>query len=123
MLERDRASEALGITLVSTAGGRAVTTMTVGPQMLNGFDVVHGGLIFALADTAFAVACNEDDSMTLAAGAEISFLRPARLGQVLTATAELRARSGRSGIYDVQVVDETGAVIAEFRGKSRTVHR
>ena len=106
--------------LVLDEPGHAVMTMLVRDDMLNGFDVMHGGLLFALADTAFAVACNESDEVTLAAGAEISFLRPVRLGQELTATALRRSRAGRSGIYDVQVVDEAGAVVAEFRGRSRT---
>ena len=120
MMARDRASSALGMTVVTGVPGTAVVSMTIREDMLNGFDVVHGGLIFSVADTAFAIACNEDDAVTLAAGADITFLRPVRLGQTLTATAERRVRSGRSGIYDVQVTDETGAVVAEFRGRSRT---
>ncbi|MCU1476835.1 MAG: aromatic compound degradation protein PaaI [Subtercola sp.] len=120
MIGRDRASAALGMSVVTGEPGHAVVTMAIRDDMLNGFDVMHGGLIFAIADTAFAIACNESDSVTLAAGAEISFLRPVRAGQVLTATAERRTLSGRSGIYDVQVTDETGVVVAEFRGRSRT---
>lgn len=122
MFDRDRASAALGIVIESGEPGRGVVTMTIRDEMLNGFDVVHGGILFAVADTAFAIACNESDDVTLAAGADISFLRPARLGQVLTATAVRRSKSGRSGIYDVQVSDETGAVVAEFRGRSRTTN-
>ncbi|MCU1482322.1 MAG: aromatic compound degradation protein PaaI [Subtercola sp.] len=122
MFDRDRASAALGMLIETGEAGRAVVTMVVRDDMLNGFDVVHGGIIFAVADTAFAVACNENDAVTLAAGADISFLRPARLGQTLTATAARRSRSGRSGIYDVQVTDEAGNTIAEFRGRSRTTN-
>lgn len=120
MLQRDRVAVTLGLRLLVDEPGRAVIAMVVRDDMLNGFDVMHGGLIFSLADTAFAVACNEDDEVTLAAGAEISFLRPVRVGQELTATALRRSRSGRSGIYDVQVIDEAGHVVAEFRGRSRT---
>ncbi|AMB60295.1 aromatic compound degradation protein PaaI [Microterricola viridarii] len=120
MLLRDRVAVTLGLQLVVDEPGHAVITMVVRDDMLNGFDVMHGGLIFSLADTAFAVACNEDEQVTLAAGAEISFLRPVRIGQQLTATAVRRTRTGRSGIYDVQVVDEAGHVVAEFRGRSRT---
>lgn len=123
MLERDRASTALGIVLVEESPGRAVATMTVTADMLNGFDIAHGGLIFALADTAFAVACNEGEGITVAAGAEISFLRPATRGQTLTATAERRVRAGRSGLYDVRITDDDGEVVAEFRGRSRTIRR
>ncbi len=120
MMRRDRASSGLGMVVIAGEPGSAVVEMTIREDMLNGFDVVHGGFIFALADTAFAIACNESDDVTLAAGAEISFLRPARLGQLLRATAERRTRSGRTGIYDVQVTDNDSAVIAEFRGRSRT---
>lgn len=119
MMEGDRASGALGMIVREGSPGRGVVTMEVRSDMLNGFDVIHGGLTFALADTAFAVACNETEQVTLGAGAEISYLRPARLGQVLTATAERRALAGRSGIYDVSVTDEEGNIIAEFRGRSR----
>ncbi|WP_083363326.1 hydroxyphenylacetyl-CoA thioesterase PaaI [Microterricola viridarii] len=120
MLQRDRVAVQLGLRLTVDEPGHAVISMVVRDDMLNGFDVLHGGLIFTLADTAFAVACNEDDEVTLAAGAEISFLRPVRIGAELTATATRRTRTGRSGIYDVQVVDEGGSVVAEFRGRSRT---
>ena len=120
MMVRDRASSGLGMVVVVGEPGHSIVTMPVREDMLNGFDVMHGGFIFAIADTAFAIACNESDDVTLAAGAEISFLRPARLGQTLTATAVRRAKNGRSGIYDVQVTDDSGAVVAEFRGRSRT---
>jgi acyl-CoA thioesterase len=122
MLQRDRASASLGIVLISDEPGRAVLSMRVREDMLNGFDIAHGGFVFAIADTAFAVACNEDDRVTVGAGADITFLRPARAGQTLTAEATRRSRSGRSGIYDVTVRDESGATIAEFRGRSRTTN-
>lgn len=120
MLRHDRASSSLGMTLIAARPGFAQLSLVVRDDMLNGFDVMHGGFIFALADTAFAAACNETAAVTLAAGADISFLRPARRDQVLTATAQRRVLQGRSGLYDVTVADETGAVIAEFRGRSRT---
>jgi acyl-CoA thioesterase len=119
MMQRDRASEALGMTVLTSEPGHSVVTMTVREDMLNGHAIAHGGLVFALADTAFAIACNDSDEVTVAAGAEITFLRPTELGQVLTATAVLRSRSGRSGIFDVQVVDADGQIVAEFRGHSR----
>lgn len=122
MMNRDRASAALGMTLLEARPGYAALSFVVREDMLNGFDVCHGGLIFSLADTAFAAACNETTAVTLAAGADVSFLRPAREGQVLTAIAVRRSLSGRSGLYDVTVSDEAGAVIAEFRGRSRTTN-
>jgi phenylacetic acid degradation protein PaaD len=91
--------------------------MTVRPDMVNGHELAHGGLVFALADTAFACACNSWGPATVAAGADITFLRPARLGDVLEAEARVRTRRGRSGIYDVTVRRED-EVIAEFRGRS-----
>ena len=120
MFERDAASASLGMSLVEVAVGHAVVMMEVRPDMLNGFDVMHGGFLFALADTAFAFACNDGTAVTLAAGADIVFLRPVQQGQRLTATADERSRSGRSGVYDVTVRDETGTPVAEFRGRSRT---
>jgi acyl-CoA thioesterase len=88
--------------------------------MLNGHAIIHGGLVFTLADTAFAMACNEEGSMTVSSGAEITFFAPAHAGDILTATARVRSTRGRSGIYDVEVRNESG-LIAEFRGHSRTV--
>lgn len=118
MMQRDRAAAALGIRIEENEPGRAVMSMTVREDMTNGFAITHGGMVFALADTAFAYACNEDDRVTVAAGADIAFLKPTRAGQTLTATAVRRVRSGRTGLYDVTVTDETGDVVAEFRGRS-----
>lgn len=120
MFERDAASASLGMSLTELEAGHAVVTMFVRPDMLNGFDVMHGGMLFALADTAFAFACNDGAAVTLAAGADITFIRPVRAGQQLTATADERSRWGRSGLYDVTVRDEKGTAVAEFRGRSRT---
>ena len=119
MFDRDAASAALGMRLVEVGPQRAVVSMAVRDDMLNGFAVAHGGIVFAVADTAFAMACNDGTAVTLSAGADISFLRPVRAGQELTASAVVRSDSGRSGLYDVTVSDETGAVVAEFRGRSR----
>jgi acyl-CoA thioesterase len=120
MLAADEASRALGMHLVESGSGHATVRMRVRPDMLNGHAMAHGGLIFALADTAFGCACNSHGPTTLAAGADITFLRPARVGDELEARAVERVRHGRSGIYDVTVW--RGAdVIAEFRGHSRTI--
>ncbi|MGV9195535.1 hydroxyphenylacetyl-CoA thioesterase PaaI [Microbacterium sp. MC2] len=123
MMRRDRASAALGMAVELDEPGRARVRMPVREDMLNGFDITHGGFVFALADTAFAIACNEDDRVTVAAGADITFLKATRSGQTLTATAERRTVSGRTGVYDVTVTDETGAVVAEFRGRSLRTDR
>lgn len=118
MMQRDRASAALGMVVERDEPGEAVVSMVVRDDMLNGFDITHGGFVFALADTAFAIACNETDRVTVASGADITFLKSTRSGQTLTAHAARRVRSGRAGLYDVTVTDETGAVVAEFRGRS-----
>ncbi|MGW8481721.1 hydroxyphenylacetyl-CoA thioesterase PaaI [Microbacterium sp. NPDC055903] len=123
MMRRDRASAGMGIVVDHDEPGRAVVSMRIREDMTNGFEITHGGFVFALADTAFAIACNEDERITVAAGADISFLRQTVAGQVLTATAVRRARSGRTGVYDVTVTDEAGEAVAEFRGRSRTTDK
>lgn len=123
MMQRDRASASLGLVVERDDAGHAVVSMLVRDDMTNGFHITHGGFVFALADTAFAIACNEDERVTVAAGADISFLKPTTAGQRLTATAIRRSRTGRSGIYDVTVTDEHGDPVAEFRGRSRTTNQ
>lgn len=123
MFDGDTASRALGIEPVEFGSGRAVLRMTVTRQMVNGHGIAHGGYIFLFADTAFACACNSHGPATVAAGADITFVAPAYEGDELRATAEERTRYGRSGIYDV-TVRRGEDVIAEFRGRSRTLsHR
>ena len=121
MMQRDRASASLGMVVERSDFGHAVVSMLLRDDMMNGHDVTHGGIVFALADTAFAIACNDDVTVTLAAGADISFLKATHGGQTLRATAIQRVVTGRSGLTDVTVVDETGDVVAEFRGRSRTL--
>ncbi|WAZ19818.1 hydroxyphenylacetyl-CoA thioesterase PaaI [Streptomyces cinnabarinus] len=122
MFAADEASRNLGIELLEHGEGMAVLRMTVTPAMVNGHGIAHGGYVFLLADSAFACACQSHGSMTVAAGADITFVAPAHEGDVLVARAEERTRFGRSGIYDVSVTrgDE---VMAEFRGRSRSVGR
>ena len=121
MMQRDRASAMLGMVVERSDIGHAVVSMMLRDDMMNGHDITHGGFVFALADTAFAIACNDDVTVTLATGADISFLKATHAGQTLRATAIQRVVTGRSGLTDVTVVDETGDVVAEFRGRSRTL--
>jgi len=121
MLAGDRASAGAAIELVEVGPGRATATMTVRPDMVNGHAIAHGGYVFLLADTAFALACNSYGRSTLAAGCDISFVAPVEAGDVLTAEARERHRGGRSGIYDVSVRRGDGTVVAELRGRSRTI--
>jgi acyl-CoA thioesterase len=120
MFAADQASGQLGIELVRYGEGTAVLRMTVTSAMVNGHGIAHGGYLFLLADSAFACACNSHGPVTVAAAADVDFIAPAHEGDVLVATARERIRFGRSGIYDVSVLrgDE---VIAEFRGRSRTL--
>ena len=121
MLRNDKAStELLGMEVTEMAKDRAVVTMLVREDMLNGHAIAHGGLVFTLADTAFAMACNSEGSVTVSTGAEITFFAPGHPGELLTAVAVRRSQRGRNAIYDVEVRNEAG-VIAEFRGHSRTV--
>ncbi|PWU47859.1 hydroxyphenylacetyl-CoA thioesterase PaaI [Micromonospora sp. S4605] len=122
MFDADAASRSLGIELISAAEGAAEARMRVTGAMVNGHAIAHGGYVFLLADTAFALACNSHGPVTVAAGGEITFVRPAREGDLLIARATERTRYGRSGIYDVTVSREDGEVVAEFRGRSRTVN-
>ncbi len=121
MYTNDRASRALGIEVVEVSVGRAEMAMTVREDMVNGHDVCHGGLIFTLADSTFAFACNSENHNTLAAGARIEFLSPGFLGDRLTAVAEQLAQGGRTGIYDVVVSNQNGKTVALFRGNSHRI--
>ncbi|GAA5156141.1 hydroxyphenylacetyl-CoA thioesterase PaaI [Amycolatopsis dongchuanensis] len=122
MFDDDAASRSAGIELLEADDGHAVARMRITPEMVNGHKIAHGGYVFLLADTTFACACNSHGPVTVAAGAEISFVASARLGDELVATAEERTRYGRNGIYDV-TVRRGDEVIAEFRGRSRTISR
>ncbi|NUP58762.1 MAG: hotdog fold thioesterase [Pseudarthrobacter sp.] len=138
ILENDYASEWMGIQVLALGEGHATIRMTLRQEMLNGFGMAHGGMIFAFADSAFALACNpatpapgEENNITVAAGVDINFLKPAYRGQVVTAVANRRSTVGRSGLYDIQIfaadpiqqpaAGTPGELIAEFRGRSRTI--
>src|SRR3984885_11283954 len=120
MMASDAASRTLGITLLDHGDGWARASMTVTAAMVNGHGIGHGGMIFSLADTPFACACNSRGPVTVAAGADIVFVAPARLGDVLTAECRVRARYGRNGVYDAAVTRD-GELIAEFRGRSSEI--
>ena len=117
----DRASQMLGMTIDAIAPGSAKVSMRVRPDMVNGHGICHGGLIFALADSAFAFACNSHGDNTVAAGAAIEFLAPGRIGERLTASASERWRAGRSGIYEIEVRNDRDEAVALFRGRSHQV--
>lgn len=124
MWRDDAASRALGMQILDVRPGTAVVSMEVREDMINGWEICHGGLVSAVADSAFAVACNSRGVVTVAAGFDVTFLESARLGDTLVATALERSVRGRSGVYDVTVrraADDV--VVAEFRGRSRGTGR
>lgn len=123
MFERDRASRALGMAVTAIGPGHATLTMTVRPDMLNGLDTCHGGLITALADSAFAFACNAYGEPTVASGFRMDIVAPAREGDVLTAVAVERSLTGSLGVYDVTVRQADGSTVALFRGNSYRLRR
>lgn len=122
MWAQDRASQDLGMELLEVGPGTATLAMIVSDHMVNGHDTAHGGFIFALADSAFAFACNAYGEVTVAAHCSITYLRPGRRGDRLVAKAHEVSRAGRNGIYDVRV-SVNGETIAEFRGHSRSLGR
>lgn len=119
MWDSDQASTGLGMVMEHIAPGACRMSMVVQPRMLNGLGACHGGFIFTLADSAFAFACNTSGMATVGSHCTISYLRPVLEGERMVASAMERVREGRTGITDVQVTVE-GAVVAEFRGQSRT---
>jgi acyl-CoA thioesterase len=118
MLTKDRATKALGMRITHMTPGAATLTMPVRTDMLNGFDICHGGFITLLADSAFAFACNSYNELTVASGLSIDFLAPAREGDLLTAQATEVSLTGRTGVYDVSVANQRGERVAVFRGRS-----
>ena len=118
MWKGDKASRALGMKVEIREVGSATARMTVRDDMVNGFNVCHGGLLFALADTAFAFACNAYNQRTVAASGNIDFLRPAKLGEDLCAIATEEHRGRKSGYYTVRIENQDGKVVALFKGRS-----
>jgi acyl-CoA thioesterase len=121
MWASDRASQALGMRIVAMAPGQARLAMQVRPDMANGHGMCHGGFVFALADSAFAFACNSRGQRMVASQGSVAFVAPAEVGDTLTAQAREVHLRGRGGIYDVTVRNQTGGLIAEFRGHCRAI--
>lgn len=121
MYENDACSRALGLEIVEVRAGYARLRMAVREDFLNGHQICHGGLIFTLADSSFAFACNSRNVNTVASGCSIEFLRPVHGGDVLTAEAVEQTLNGRTGIYDIRVTNRAGDTVAMFRGKSAQI--
>ncbi|MBU3696128.1 hydroxyphenylacetyl-CoA thioesterase PaaI [Dechloromonas sp.] len=122
MWSRDRAAQALGMKIVRVQPGKALLTMAVRSDMVNGHHICHGGMIFTLADTAFAYACNSYNKNTVASACHIDFLAPAKEGDLLEAEAIEQSASGRTGVYDITVRVAGGKTVALFRGKSYRIN-
>lgn len=120
MWANDHAVRGLGMQVVAVGAGTSTVTMPVRQDMVNGHDLCHGGLIATLADSAFAYACNAYDEVTVASGFAIDLLAPGKLGDVLTARCHEVSKSGRTGVYDVEVTNQHGVRVAVFRGRSHT---
>jgi acyl-CoA thioesterase len=121
MLSKEGTGPSWGLVIEEAREGYSRVRMLLRPDMANGHGIVHGGMIFSLADSAFAYACNSRNATTVAAHASISFLSPAKVGETLIAEAEERAREGRSGVYAVRVTADDGRIVAEFQGLSRQI--
>ena len=122
MYSRDRAAQALGIRIIRVQPGASLLAMTVRGDMVNGHHICHGGMIFSLADTAFAYACNSYNKNTVASACHIDFLAPAKEGDILEAEAIEQSAAGRTGVYDITVRTAGGKTIALFRGKSYRIN-
>jgi acyl-CoA thioesterase len=121
MWESDRASRGLGMAILAVGPGTATLQMTVREDMLNGHDICHGGFVTLLADSCFAFACNGYNEMTVASGFDVNLVAAARRGDVLTAVATEVAKSGRTGVYDIEVRNQRDERVAAFRGRSYTM--
>ena len=117
----DHAARGLGIEIVAVGPGTATLKMPVRQDMVNSHGSCHGGFIFAVADAAFAYACNSFNHHAVAAGVDINFLAPAHLGDSLTAVGHARHQGGRSGVYDIEVTNQTGKLVAVFRGRAARI--
>ncbi|MEU3847765.1 hotdog fold thioesterase [Micrococcus terreus] len=121
----DPSAEWMGIEVEHAENGHAIMHMTVREEMLNGYGIAQGGMIFAFADTCFAWICNDMDgdgsTITVAQGVDVNFISSPKVGQRLTASGRLLSQFGRSGLYDIEVTDDAGRLVAQFRGRSRTI--
>lgn len=121
MYRKDTATQSIGITPKEILPGHAVMTLRITEAMLNSHGMCHGGYIFMLADSTFAYACNSYNQKTVAASGHINFIQPVMLNDLITATAAEISKTGRTGLYDVVVTNESGATVACFRGNAHTI--
>lgn len=123
MYSQDGCSNLLSLKIEQMDQGSATVSMTVTRDMLNGFETCHGGMIFSLADSAFAFACNSENQVAVAAGCSIEYVRPGRAGDTLTAAAQARSQGKVTGTYDIEITNQDGKLVALFRGKAHRLGR
>lgn len=123
MYSQDGCSNLLSLKIEQMDQGSATVSMTVTRDMLNGFETCHGGMIFSLADSAFAFACNSENQVAVAAGCSIEYVRPGRAGDTLTAVAQARSQGKVTGTYDIEITNQNGKLVALFRGKAHRLGR
>ncbi|MBV1839582.1 MULTISPECIES: hydroxyphenylacetyl-CoA thioesterase PaaI [Photobacterium] len=123
MYSQDGCSNLLSLKIEQMDQGSATVSMTVTRDMLNGFETCHGGMIFSLADSAFAFACNSENQVAVAAGCSIEYVRPGRAGDTLTAVAQARSQGKVTGTYDIEITNQDGKLVALFRGKAHRLGR
>jgi acyl-CoA thioesterase len=123
MFANDNVSQGMGMRVEQSCEGYAVVSMPIRKTMLNGHQTCHGGLLFSLADSAFAFACNSQNQAAVAAQCSIDFIRPAHFDDVVTATAKLVHQGKRSGVYTVEIVNQRGELIAFFKGNSARIKK
>ena len=121
MYARDNCAQQMGIEIQDMGDGFARLTMTITDVMLNGHQTCHGGQLFTLADTAFAYACNSQGLAAVASGCSIDFVRPGKVGDVLTAIAQVRTQGRQTGVYDIEIINQDEKTIALFRGRSHCI--
>lgn len=118
MLENDHCTKEMGMEVLDVAKGTATVCMRITQAMLNGHSSCHGGMLFALGDSAFAFACNSENQAAVAAGCSIEYIRPAFEGDLLTAVAQVKSQGRTTGTYDVEISNQDNKLVALFRGKS-----
>ena len=116
LLEKDLFSKWLGIQVIETGEGYSKIKITIRNEMVNGFGIVHGGVTFSLADSAFAFACNNRNNLSVALDTSINFMKPAHVGDVLTAEAKEIHNGKSTGLYQIFITNQNGHLIALFKG-------
>ena len=123
MMQEDRFSQWLGIEVLAIREGNSKIRMTIRPEMVNGFGIVHGGVTFSLADSAFAFACNNRNNLSVALDTSINFTRPVQVNDVLTAEATEIHNGNSTGLYQIAIHNQDNKLVAQFKGLCYRTHK